>query len=150
MINMIKNIYKRIRLYFQKLAIGEHMYVMTSVYNINMVYVGDMKTAKILHKRGIVPEPIPWDGVEDYKESRVCQIGWSEKNQKYYGWSHRAICGFKIGDEVKEGDCCTSSGFVEEYIKEHPEKDKSLPVGFIARTKEDCKRMAIAFANSVS
>jgi hypothetical protein len=49
-------------------------------------------------------------------------------------WSHRAIYGFAIGDTVKEGDC------VADY----------LPIGFTAKTKADCKKMAIAFARSVS
>ena len=39
---------------------------------------------------------------------------------------------------------------LEEYLKDHPEEDKALPIGFEARTEEDAKRMAIAFADSVS
>ena len=35
-------------------------------------------------------------------------------------------------------------------LKDYPEADLSLPVGFIAKTEEDCKRMAISFADSVS
>ena len=41
-------------------------------------------------------------------------------------------------------------GTLQEYIKAHPEEDKSLSVGFKAKTLEDCKTMAIAFAESVS
>ena len=36
------------------------------------------------------------------------------------------------------------------YVKEHPEADISVPVGFVANTLEDAKRMALAFAESVS
>ncbi len=32
-------------------------------------------------------------------------IGFSEKEQKWYGWSHRAIYGFAIGSQVQKGDC---------------------------------------------
>lgn len=32
-----------------------------------------------------------------------CQIGFNEKEQKWYGWSHRAIFGFGIGSECKKG-----------------------------------------------
>jgi hypothetical protein len=39
------------------------------------------------------------------KHSPVCSIGWSDKDQKWYGWSHRAIYGFRPGDKVKKGDC---------------------------------------------
>ena len=55
-----------------------------------------------------------------------------------------------IREVVKEGDCCASSGWTEEYLREHPEEDKSLPVGFKAKTLEDAKKMATAFAESVS
>jgi len=34
--------------------------------------------------------------------------------------------------------------------KEHPDADLSLPVGFEAKTTDDCKRMAIAFASGVA
>ena len=56
----------------------------------------------------------------------------------------------KPGDVVEEGDCAASSGWIPEYLAEHPEEDRSLPVGFIAKSLADCKRMAIAFTDSVS
>jgi hypothetical protein len=83
-------------------------------------------------------------------EELTHSTGYSPKEKKWYGWSHRAAYGFSIGDVVKEGDCTAESGWTDEYLAEHPEDDLSLPVGFIARTKEDTKRMAIAFAESVS
>lgn len=67
-------------------------------------------------------------------ETKSVGLGFSEKEQKWYGWSHRAIFGFGIGDEVKEGDCCASE----------------LPIGFKAKTLEDAKKMAEAFSESVS
>lgn len=33
---------------------------------------------------------------------QVHSIGYSEKEKKYYGWSHRAVVGFKIGDKIFE------------------------------------------------
>lgn len=30
----------------------------------------------------------------------ICSIGFNEKEQKWYGWSHRAMCGFGIGDKI--------------------------------------------------
>ncbi|KKL41723.1 hypothetical protein LCGC14_2367440 [marine sediment metagenome] len=67
-------------------------------------------------------------------ESNTCSIGFCEREQKWYGWSHRAIYGFSIGDKVKEGD----------VTAEH------LPIGFKAETLNDAKKMADAFARSVS
>lgn len=83
-------------------------------------------------------------------EHNVCSIGFNEKKQKWYGWSHRAIAAFGIGDIVKKGDCTNTSGFTKEYLEDHPEDDISLPIGFTARTLKDAKRMAIVFADSVS
>lgn len=83
-------------------------------------------------------------------EDKVCSIGYNPSEIKWYGWSHRAMYGFGIGDVVKKGDCCASSGYTEEYLKEHPEEDRSLPVGFVAKSMVDAMKMAIAFAESVS
>jgi len=83
-------------------------------------------------------------------EHNVCSIGFNQSENKWYGWSHRAMFGFGIGSIVKDGDCCASSGWVDSYLEEHPEKDRRLPVGFEAKTLDDAKRMAIAFADSVS
>jgi len=117
---------------------------MTIAYNNNGDYIGDSKRAYRLCKiKGIVPELRT-------PTSNTCSIGFNRSESKWYGWSHRAMCGFKIGDVVKKGDCCASSGWTQEYLKEHPEEDKSLPIGFKTTTLEDCKKMAIAFAESVS
>ena len=52
-------------------------------------------------------------------DDNVPCIGISEKEQKWYGWSHRAIFGFGIGYTVKKGH----SGFIadnpEELIEDH-------------------------------
>ena len=118
--------------------------IMRGAYTIpEGYYIGRSRFAYRLWKRyGIKPQII--------HDEEVCSIGFSERDQKWYGWSHRAICGFSIGDEIKEGDSTNSSGFTDEYLQEHPEKDLSLPMGFKANNLEDCKRMAIAFADSVS
>ena len=80
----------------------------------------------------------------------ACAIGYSTSENKWYGWSHRAIYGFGIGDEVHEGDLTASTGFIEEYAVQHPEECRNLPVGFKAKSLNDAKRMAIAFARAVS
>ena len=108
------------------------------------VYIGDVKRAKLLcDERGIVPEKA------DPADS-ICTIGFCEKEQKWYGWSHRAIYGFGIGDVVEEGDSAATSGWTDDYLAAHPEADRRVPVGFEAKTLDDAKRIAIAFAESVS
>lgn len=107
-------------------------------------YIGSSKWAhRLTVQRGIKPE-------KSDPAHNVCSIGFCEREQKWYGWSHRAIYGFGIGDVVKEGDCCANSGWTDEWLQEHPEDDLSLPIGFVAKSLDDVKRMAIAFAESVS
>lgn len=115
-----------------------------SVYNKDNKYVGNLEDFKTLvRKYGITK-------FETYNNNNVCSIGFNEKENRWYGWSHRAIHSFGVGDEVKEHDLTNTSGYIDSYIKEHPEKDLSLPVGFKAKNLEDAKRMAIAFADAVA
>lgn len=44
-------------------------------------------------------------------------VGFSPKENKWYGWSHRAIYGFEVGSECKKGDC----HYVGSSIKEQEE-----------------------------
>lgn len=132
---------------------GDPVLTIKSAYTVpEGYYIGNSRWAhRLIVKRGIKPQPHkPARPDANNGRGRTCSIGFSERVQKWYGWSHRAIYGFKVGDAVKEGDCCASSGWTDEYLEEHPEEDLSLPVGFVAQTLEDCKLMAIAFADSVS
>lgn len=85
---------------------------------------------KFFDKHGIEPQKID-------SSHNVDSIGWSEKEQKWYGWSHRAIYGFKIGDKSSQGK-----------VGYQTLKNKGWPTE--AKTKEDCKKMAIAFAEEIS
>ena len=122
----------------------DQYFIYNNAYTPNGDLIGNPKLAKfICDKMGIKPEKI------DPSYDR-CSIGFSEKEKKWYGWSHRAIYGFKIGDVIdNENHICSMTKWPIEYLKKHPEKDLSLSVGFIARTIDDCKKMAIAFADAV-
>ena len=151
---MKKREYKfTIRYRYEKPFKGVEGFYIPSVFNGKGEYIGDIKTLEMLLNKGIIPEVMP-KNKHDKKANAgmgcTCSIGKSVKDDKWYGWSHRAIHGFKIGDKVKKGDCCASSGWTEEYLKKHPKEDLSLPIGFVAKTEKDTKRMAIAFAESVS
>lgn len=107
---------------------GEGPIYIRSAYTAAGDYIGSPKDAFFLiRKKGILPQLRT-------PTSAVCSIGFCEKEQKWYGWSHRAIYGFAIGDSVQAGDCT----------------DAAFPEGFTAETLEDAKRMAEAFAESVS
>jgi len=85
---------------------------------------------KFNEQHGIVPE-------KAHSDDSVNSIGWSEKEQKYYGWSHRAVCGFGIGDMIFEpefGDDRVS------FVKHGSKKIKN---------KADARKAAVAFADDV-
>ena len=105
---------------------------MSSTYTPNGDYIGSPKEAVYLcKKRGIAPELRT-------STSNSCSIGYSEKDKKYYGWSHRAICGFAIGDKIYQG------GFGNDKTKFIQHGKKTI------RTKKDQRKAASAFAASVS
>lgn len=128
----------------EKVSYPEDEITMKSAYTSNGDYIGSSKWAhRLMVKRGIKPE-------KANPNHNVCSIGFSEHRQKWYGWSHRAICGFGVGDIVTSEDhLCATSGWTDEYLKSCPEADLSLPVGFEAKTLKDAKRMAVAFADAV-
>ncbi|GAH62592.1 unnamed protein product [marine sediment metagenome] len=67
-----------------------------TTYTPSRDWIGDLKTAHYLCvKRGIAPE-------KSSPKHCVCSIGFCEKEQKWYGWSHRAICGFGLNDMIFE------------------------------------------------
>ena len=90
--------------------------------------VGENKKRKkhgdFFEKHGIKKQTMPGHNVPS--------IGFSEKEQKWYGWSHRAIYGFGVGSKVKKGDCAYNG---KEWT---------------AKTLDDAKQMAIDFANNVA
>jgi len=101
---------------------------MHRAFNPDGDYIGDNKTARYLVvKKGIMPQ-------KSQPDHCVCSIGYSPKDGKWYGWSHRAIYGFKVGSVVKKGDC----GFGR----------RKKP--WVAKTTAEARQMAINFAESVS
>jgi hypothetical protein len=100
--------------------------------NMEGKYIGLPAYAeKLTSEYGINPETISDD-------HNVCSIGFSKKDNKWYGWSHRAIYGFEIGSTCEKGDA---------HYKEKSQDDRGE---WVARTIEDAKQMAIDFANSVA
>ena len=44
-------------------------------------------------------------------------VGFSPKENKWYGWSHRAIHGFEIGSTSKKGDCHYRESTLDEEVE---------------------------------
>jgi hypothetical protein len=76
-----------------------------------------------------------WMGIKGEKtnpSNSVTSFGKAEADGKWYGWSHRAIAGFGVGDVVKADTCGNTKG---EYT---------------IKTDDQAKETAINFANDVS
>lgn len=60
-------------------------------------YIGAPATAKLLWKKF---------GIEQFEKRRpkssICSIGYSPKKKLWFGWSHRAIAGFKSKEKAKK------------------------------------------------
>lgn len=106
----------------------------------NNEYIGDSKLAyRLCVKRGIAPQSI--EGPirhKDFSELPVdqqaryllqgqnhilvfepsCRIGFCKKDNKWYGWSHRAIFGFGIGHKVKPGSIGFKPSNKEEMLQD--------------------------------
>lgn len=97
--------------------------VMDSAYTVpGGHYIGTPDDAENLCvAMGIHPELID-------SEHRVCSIGFCESDQKWFGWSHRAIHGFGVGSTVKKGDCGYVPSDVHELDIGYAESDETIEV----------------------
>ena len=73
-----------------------------------------------------------WLGIKGEEDSKG-QYGKAEADGKWYGWSHRAIHGFKVGDTVKSDTIGNEKG--KEYV---------------IKTDDQAKAAAIAFAKEIA
>jgi len=101
-------------------------------------------------------------GITDYwstpddGESYTVHVGFSPRNNKWYGWSHRAIRGFTIGDKFpecsyfdpKSGDC-DIRGNCSKYAKNQCVKDVISKDGIIL-TMNQARLAAEVFADPVA
>lgn len=74
-----------------------------------LTFVGLEKDLEYLMKRGISEQ------IQSPNGGRVACIGFNPIEQKWYGWSHRAIFGFGVGSECKKGSCQFQSSNEEEF-----------------------------------
>lgn len=82
-----------------------------SAYSPDGTYIGSPENAKhLVDKMGIAPEKARSD-------HKVCSIGFCANENKWYGWSHRAIYGFGVGSHVKPGDCAYKPRNFSEFVE---------------------------------
>lgn len=51
------------------------------------------------------------------KESQVCSIGFNPETQRWFGWSHRAIASFGIGDSIEGHEPAKTLEDAKKYAK---------------------------------
>lgn len=113
---------------------GDGKLIMVNCYSTYCgAWIGDNEAASFLcNKRGLSKLQLRTP------TSTICTIGFNEEKQEWYGWSHRAICGFGIGDKIFD----RRYGTEETPFKQRGSKDiKSLV---------DAKLAAKKFAKYVS
>ena len=78
-------------------------YCSTDIKKMNdRMQISFVENAEYLYGLGIVPELRTGS---DKEQKHCCSIGFCDKEQKWYGWSHRAMYGFGVGSVTTEGDC---------------------------------------------
>ena len=103
---------------------------MENAYALNGCYLGTPDEAsKQIDEFDLDPNKI-----ESNDCNNVCNIGFSPKKKKWYGWSHRAISGFGVGDEP-----CAAT----------PTGNNTKHDG-LAKDLDQAKEYAIEFAHSVA
>lgn len=102
-------------------------------YGLEGGLIGNVDFAiRLTQQYGMKPElALPFD--------EICSIGFSASSQKWYGYNSNVIMGFTVGDSIAEGDMITFT-----------KTPWSLSPGFKAKTLQDARWMAIAFAKSIS
>ena len=115
-------------------AHGGPTMVMRSAYTPDGDYIGNPQDARFLVvEKGIAPE-LRTD------TNNVCSVGFCEAEQKWYGWSHRAIAGFAIGDKIFEEDWSEATDDTP-FLQHGPD---------VITNPEEARRAAANFAASVS
>jgi len=84
---------------------------MVQAYNHNGDYIGNVQEAEyICDTRGINPEVIT--------KGKTCNIGFCEKEQRWYGFSQRGIYGFGIGSKITKSSCAYVSPSKLDFIRD--------------------------------
>lgn len=102
---------------------------------------GDYVTLETLTEKDSIPKDIIYKHkltqlqALDEGSGNSVSLGFNEKEQAWYGWTHRGFGSFKIGQKIKEGTAVTAS-------RRFP-----VPAGFVCKTLDDCKFCAKAMAD---
>ena len=126
-------IYRREMIDASDIGMDEPMEMVNCYSDYAGEWIGDAKTALLLCRDLGLRQVQKADD-----EHCVCSIGFNEDEQKWYGWSHRATCGFGRGDRLFE----ERYGDEDTLFTEHGEKE--------INTLEEAQQAARNFGHYVS
>ena len=110
---------------------------MTNCYSLHSgCYIGDTKDAVFLCETERLKKLQP-----AREGGTACNIGFDQMRGKWYGWSHRAVCAFGIGDMIFDEDYKGPDGDDTPFIKHGTEEIKTMA---------EARQAAINFARYVS
>ena len=120
---------------------GRWTIIRRAMTNIGGHYIGEASWGhRIFVKRGL-------DDVQPQAEGQTCCVGFDVVKMEWYGWSHRAMVGFGIGDKIFDVDWKPKKSTTEEEM----DKIKFIERGGrTIKTLAQAKKAALAFADYVS
>ena len=122
---------------------GRRPIVLSSSYTLNGEYIGTQADGKLLViEKGIMPE------LNDPADL-ICSVGFSKKNGGWYGWSHKNIGGFRVGEVIKEGDPSLDCAFERVYLEECGKTNPCFAYNRPIKTLEEAQLIAKAYAKSI-
>ena len=102
-----------------------------------MVYLSKFDNSYIT--RVGMEENIKYLADREITEELTHGVGFSPKDNKWYGWSHRAIYGFTIGSTCKKGDCHYVASTPEELIDDHAEFFRDISDESAEQNRKECQ-----------
>jgi len=120
---------------------GSPEMTLTIAYALDGGQIGELERAEyLITERGILPERREREG-----PSETANVGFCEREQKWYGWSHRAICSFGIGDRLFDDDWVSPDLMRSTEAMPYTERGAK-----IIATLDEARRAASNFAVPVS
>ena len=84
-------------------------------------------------------EKLQWLAEKEITEELTHGVGFSPKENKWWGWSHRAAFGFTVGSECKKGDCAYVASTPEELIEDRYNFFLDISEECAQKHKDECQ-----------
>ena len=86
-----------------------------------------------------MPEKLQWMADAEITEELTHGVGFSPKDNKWWGWSHRAAYGFTVGSTCEQGDCTYKSATPEDLIEARCKFFEEFGEDYVALRRAECQ-----------